>query len=115
MLDGKTGAQLSGPVGDFLAYGTEFRGGVRVAAADVDGDGVQDIITAAGAGGGPHVRVFSGRDASPLAEYFVFDREFRGGVSVAAADFTGDGRAEVVVGAGAGGGPRVRVFDALTG
>jgi len=36
-------------------------------------------------------------------------------VTVAAADFDRDGHAEVVVGAGPGGGPRVKVLDALTG
>src|SRR5687768_17314916 len=44
----------------FLAYAEAFRGGVRIAAGDVSGDGIPDIITAAGPGGGPQVRVFDG-------------------------------------------------------
>ena len=95
----------------FLAYGQSFRGGVSVAAADVDNDGKDEIITGAGAGGGPHVRVFN-RDGAGLGGFFAFAPSFSGGVNVAAADVTGDGRAEIAVGAGPGGGPHVKVFSA---
>lgn len=115
VLDGKTGDQIPGPLGSFWAFEASFTGGVEVAAADVDGDGVQDVIAAAGAGGGPRVRVFSGATGAALYDFYAFEPDFTGGATVAAADFDGDGMAELVIGAGPGGGPRVRVFDPLTG
>lgn len=103
----------------FFAYDVGFSGGVYVAAGDVNGDNRPDIITGAGAGGGPHVRVFSGANgqqiAGPLGSYFAYDIGFTGGVHVAAGDLSGDGKAEVITGAGRSGGPHVIAFDGATG
>src|SRR5207253_182607 len=101
-------------LGSFFAYAPGFSGGVFVAAGDVNGDGKADIITGAGPGGGPHVEVFSGADGSVLDSFFAYNPAFTGGVSVAAVDFNGDGKADIVTGAGPGGGPHVRVRDGKT-
>jgi Domain of unknown function (DUF4394)/FG-GAP-like repeat/FG-GAP repeat len=111
VFDGVSGAQLPGAIGSFFAYGAAFSGGVFVASGDVNGDGFDDVITGADAGGGPHVRAFSGQTGAELVGFLAYDPAFAGGVRVAAADFNLDGRAEIVTGAGAGGGPHVRVFD----
>src|SRR5262249_13615059 len=95
-------------VGSFFAYAPSFTGGVYVAAGDVTGDGVEDIVTGPGPGGGPQVGVFT-PGGTPVASFYAYDPSFRGGVRVAAADLTGDGVAEVVTGPGSGGGPQVRV------
>jgi uncharacterized protein (TIGR03118 family) len=107
VYDAKTGAIKF----DFLAYSADFLGGVHVAAGDVNGDGIDDIITGAGAGGGPHVKVFSGADGSLLFSFFAYDVRFGGGVNVAAGDVNGDGKADIITGAGAGGGPHVKAFS----
>lgn len=96
----------------FFAYVTEFTGGVRVATGDVNGDSQLDIITGAGAGGGPHVQAFSGSDLSVLASFFAYDPAFSAGVFVASGDTNGDDMDEIITGAGAGGGPHVKVFEA---
>lgn len=96
----------------FLAYEAAFRGGVFVAASDVDGDGTGEIITGAGAGGGPHVRVFTGNGTARGGGFMAFSPAFAGGVAVAAGDVDGDGAAEIITGAGPGGGPHVRVVTA---
>lgn len=92
-----------------------FSGGVTVATGDVDGDRINDMITGAGPGGSPLVKVFSGKTGHLIRQFNAFDSSFTGGVFVAAGDVNGDGRAEVIVGAGAGNLPKVRVFDVLTG
>ena len=95
----------------FFAYGSSFRGGVNVTIADLEGDGFYEIVTGAGNGGGPHVRVFApdGRNINP--GFFAYDQKFRGGVNVAAGDVDGDGIDEIITGPGKGGTPQVKIFD----
>ncbi|WP_442511182.1 Ig-like domain-containing protein [Novipirellula sp. SH528] len=110
VFDGLTGATLH----SFFAYDPQFTGGVFVATGDVSGDGFADIITGAGAGGGPHVKVFSGSTGAELASFFAFSDSFTGGVRVATGDVNGDAQDDIIVGAGPGGGPHMRVFDGHT-
>jgi hypothetical protein len=56
---------------------------VRIAAADVNGDGHADIIAGAGPGGGPTVKIFSGADLSLITAFTAFEPGFTGGVYVA--------------------------------
>lgn len=98
----------------FYAYEASYTGGVRVAQGDVNGDGIPDIITATGQGGGPRVRVFDGSTGLIIRDFFAYESNFRGGVFVAAADVNGDGKADIITGTEQGGGPRVTVFDAVT-
>jgi VCBS repeat-containing protein len=101
-------------IASFFAYDLSFLGGASVAVADVDLDGFADIITGAGEGGGPHVKVFSGKDFHLIKEFMAFDVSFRGGVIVAVGDYLSDGKLEIITGAGAGGGPNVRIYDYIT-
>jgi hypothetical protein len=108
---------------DFLAFDSHFSGGVRVGVGDINGDGVPDIIVAAGSGGGPHVKVIDGTklnmvdgngeidNAALIAQFYAYDPLFSGGVFVAFGHANG-GPAEIVTGAGPGGGPHVKIIDA---
>jgi hypothetical protein len=95
----------------FFAYGPEFRGGVNVTIADLEGDGYYEIIAGAGVGGGPHVRVFAADGKLINPGFFAYDPGFRGGVNVAGGDVDGDGVDEIITGPGQGGGAHVKVFD----
>ncbi|AWM40013.1 FG-GAP repeat protein [Gemmata obscuriglobus] len=107
-FDGRTFAEVR----SFFAYDTGFRGGVSVAAGDVNGDGFDDIITGTGAGGASHVKVFGGADGAVLLSFFAYPA-FGGGVSVAAGDVNGDGFDDIITGSSQG--PHVKVFDGRTG
>ena len=89
-----------------------FRGGLSVAIR-TNGTKPADIVLGPGPGGGPVVQIWgiANNFATPLSSFFAYEAEFRGGVNVAAGDYNGDGKADIIVGAGPGGGPRVRVFD----
>ncbi len=99
-------------IGSFPAYDNGYRGGVNVAACDVDGDRRTEIITAAAWYGGPHVRIFDAMGNVKNPGFFAFNESFLGGVNVACGDVTGDGIGDIVVGANAGGGPDIIVFNA---
>jgi hypothetical protein len=108
---GQTVTELTG----FYAYSPYFAGGARVAAADVDGDGIDEIVTGAGPGGGPHVRVWkytsAGQTVTELTGFWGDTPATSSGMFVGAGDLDGDGRAEIVTGPGIGSAPYVRVWS----
>ncbi|MCU0704464.1 MAG: FG-GAP-like repeat-containing protein [Fimbriiglobus sp.] len=112
------GGNPNAVVSDF--WGIEdmnFRGGVRLAVGDLNGDGRDDLVAAAGLGGGPRIAMYDGRTVAAgrpqkfAGDFFAFAPTFNGGTYVAVADLTGDGFGDLIVGAGEGGGPRVTVFS----
>ena len=69
-----------------VPYASSYRLGVKVAAGDVTGDLVDEIITGTSVGGGPQVRVFS-PDGTLIDDFFAYSESFRGGVDVAVGYF----------------------------
>jgi uncharacterized delta-60 repeat protein len=118
----ESGAFFNNPESYLLAagfpYALNFNVGVNVAAGDVNGDGMADIITGA-VPGNPHVRVFDGKTVIStkviptglLAEGFAYGVSFNIGANVAAGDVNGDGMADIITGPSAGN-PHTKVFNA---
>ena len=113
---------------DVLAFGPQFRGGVRVAVGDVTGDGQDDAIAATGPGVVPVVKVFNGANGRLVSRFAAATpavTQPRGGllrlrvgpapcvagVTVAAGDLNGDGRLEVITGYGPGGPAVIAAYD----
>jgi len=108
-------ASLPGFVNAFAAYPPEkFKSEVFVAAGDVDGDGVPDIVTGAGKGAKPEVAVFSGANGALLGRFLAFDAKQKKGVRVAVGDVDGDGRYDILASPGSARGATVRAFDGRT-
>jgi hypothetical protein len=110
IFDGRT----SGVVSSLIPFGPSYRGPVSVAAADLNADGKADVVAATGSGAPASVRAYRSGASTSLVSLAPFAAAVAGGAAVGAADLDGDRKAEVVVGAGSGGGSQVKVYDAVT-
>ncbi len=101
------------------AYASSYTGGASVAVGDVDGDGLNDIITVA-SNGVAEVRVFRNQYGSasdpivdaPIRRFSAFSTSSLSGTTVTVADYLGNGGGdEIIVGSGSGIVATVKVFD----
>ncbi len=82
-----------------------------VASGDFDGDGKDDIAVSQFSKGQAWIKVYKyNAERTILFENNVFGSA-ECGATVAMGDVDLDGRDEIIVGAGTGGGPQIRVFD----
>lgn len=94
----------------FFAYDKNLRGGVSVALGDINSDGSLELITGAGYGDEPVVKIFS-LNGKLLNSFYAYDKNFRGGVEVAVGDINNNGYNEIICAPGPGGGPQIRIFN----
>jgi len=94
VVDGQSGEVSS----QFLAYESDYVGGTRVAVADLDGDGVDEIITAPGRNRPPEVRVFDvdGNSVPGFPSFLGNSAAFTGGIHLTVADVNGDGKPDII-------------------
>lgn len=80
----------------FFAYDPEFRGGVNVAAGDINGDGIDEIVTGPGLGGTPEIKVFDNDGNQLIESFWAFDSFDGKGAEVSTADLDGNGIDEII-------------------
>ncbi|HYE59619.1 MAG TPA: putative glycoside hydrolase [Candidatus Kapabacteria bacterium] len=95
---------------NWYPFGKTYKGGLSLAIANLEGTERQFLLVGGGKGIASKILVFNSVYAS-VRQWPVFEPKFRGGISVAAGDVDGNGLDEVVVGAGPGKTPLIRVFD----
>ncbi len=95
----------------FSAYAKNFNGGMEVTTADVNGDGIPEIVVAP-APGASDIRIYSyvNRKARLLTKFMAAGTQFKGGVDLAAADVNLDGYDEIITSTFSNGLPGVRVY-----
>lgn len=103
---------------NFFALDDAFRGGLRIALGDVDGDGRADLVVAGGPGAGPRIATYDARSLTGFQtperlfnDFFALDPDTRLGCFVAVGDLDGDGFAEIAVSSDFGGGPLIAIWD----
>lgn len=94
-----------------VPFGKNFKDNLNFAFGDVNGDGRKEIIVAGETSGGGEVRVYRDNGELLVLPWRTFGSRYSGGVNLAIGDLENDGQAEVIVGAGQGGGPQVRIFS----
>jgi hypothetical protein len=109
------GADRSKVLFELAPFEPAFQGGIFVTTGDLTGDGTPDFAISPDEGGGPRVRVFNGKSFTQIADFFgIDDPNFRGGARAAMSDLSGDGKADLLVAAGFGGGPRLAIYNGAT-
>lgn len=106
-LFNQNGAQIN----EFDAHpGPGYGSGVDVAIGDLNGDGINEIITGAGPESYPIIKAFS-TNGVQIASLMAYEDSSRFGLVVSAGDVDGDGKDEIVTGMQTGGLANVKVFD----
>jgi hypothetical protein len=102
---------------NILPFGANFGGGIRAVLADVNGDGIRDILVSPLAGGASRIRVFDGATGLPLANGLgnltAFTAAHTGGINLAVGDVNGDGVMDVLAQSLVAGNRSVRIFNGL--
>jgi len=96
----------------FFIADKSWRGGLQIAAGNIDGRGYQEIVAAFSAGDEPQIRI-SSAEGNLLGVFLAYEKSFRGGVNLAVANINGRkdrNKAEIIVAPGPGRAPEIKIF-----
>ncbi len=82
----------------------------KIFSGDVNGDGYDEIILAAGANQIPEIKILD-RKGKLLSKFLAADKNFRGGLSLAVSDMDGNGYADILVAQASKGSSEIKIFD----
>ncbi|MFA4831488.1 MAG: putative glycoside hydrolase, partial [Patescibacteria group bacterium] len=80
----------------WLAFESSFIGGLNVAAGDVNGDGIDEVIVGAGPGKKPVIRIFDPFGAQMYQEFAAYSALDYPGIQVMASDVDYDGKEDII-------------------
>ncbi len=105
---------ISDAGGSWLGYPEFFKGSVQVSAGDLTNSGTSEIVTGAGKGGGPQIRIFS-QTGEVVNQFFAYEPSFRGGVHVLVGNIDGDDTNEIIVSPLSGHAPEIEIYSLKAG
>lgn len=94
----------------FAPYGDKFTDGVNIAVGTLYG-GKKTYIVTGPKKGSAQIRIYDLNGTLIHAGCNPYPAEFKGGANVAVGDLNGDKRMEIIVAAGFGGGPHIRILN----
>ncbi len=97
---------------DFYPFGENYAGGFYLGTGNIDGGPykTEELLIGAGKNSQPKVNIYD-FNLDKLDEWLAWEYWFSGGVPVTGGDVNGDGVDEIIVGAGPGKKPVVKIFD----
>jgi len=95
---------------DFWPFHPGYTNGVDVASGDVRGNGDDEIVVSQRSNAEAWVKVYDYRSTKDIVSEFKAYGNYTCGANVEASDLNGDGKTEIITGAGEGGGPHIRGF-----
>lgn len=98
-------------INSWLVYKRYYQNGIYVSAGDLDGDGVDEIVTGIGFGTGPRIRIYK-PDGSKIDDFFAYSTANKGGVRVSVGNVRVFSPEPEILTVPAKGHPRIKMFSA---